>query len=361
MTKRIMFLRKAASGGPPPSVPPNWNPGIYMLSVTTNGWSTGVAGADGNVGSGYANAEIAQLIYSMQRFPGVLTGYAPLYQPAGIDGPALNAYNFNGIFNDFNNTQAQADAGGVVCAFAPQFKYYQNWNSTFNATAGSGFLPAYIYSGASSAYGDPPQGGSGAGWGFAPVLAAGPPQTYYYVAAALWNAGSMARYQAMLQALSTTSFNSTNGPYRGTYTPATHPLWACLNSGYNADIGQHGSSVQNLDFSTGGWLSSVQQFMTNAPSAVPNIPVGFPCGFGVSSNANGSGTVADQLAMIQSALAAQCGVSASDVYSDFGLPHDGATVLDRQRQHGIELRARVEPRRHELGGEGHLHAGDPGD
>lgn len=294
------------------NAPSGWYPGIYPQSVNVNGFSASVTGANSGAGSGRNHDEIAEIITSAVRFPGIFTGYGGLYTWPVFDGPTLGAYNFNGLISDFNDLQAQAAAAGVIMRYTPNIQAYSNWQSTFSAAAGQYIVPAYILNGGST-YGDGAYGGTGNGWSFTGWTGS----KYQFLEAALWNANVMARWIKMWQALYNTSFLTTAGPYSGqTYTFGTHPLICGFVDCSDIDIEMNGNPTVPADFTIGSVLTQWTTLATTLPSTIPNIPYFMTLGYGPNSNAVSSGITVYQQDLLSSLQSSGAGATASDVPGD---------------------------------------------
>jgi hypothetical protein len=331
--------------GPPPSSNVKFNPGVFMLSDNVDG------GPSGSGGNGRNASEQSAIVASMVSYPNIFKGYCAQYADWKQYEPSQGTYNFAQMVADANAFWTTCASNNVVGYYCLVIAAYQNFNNVFSATAGSdyGVVPSYI-SGNTSTYGVADTGSTQAGWllsdfgGNSPSLwSAGttyssgqtvyypniyscytskvnnntgnqPPNgTYWsvveygYVNANLSNANVAARWNAMFQALASTSITATSGPYAGVpYTFNTHPQIEMVGDWGPSDLITANSPTLSNAYSVSGWQSFWVGRSAIMAAAYPNTLFAIMPGFG----ATGQG-VSSQTAIIQS-MTGTVGISCTD-------------------------------------------------
>ena len=175
-------------------------------------------------GTGASNQYEMNLLATLD---GNVKGYMAYYTWAAIEHDQGNyswsyasnsntGVNFQNIIADFNYLQSvRPGARFIICI---QTEAWGNYGTNAGINANNDAVPDYILN--SSTYG--PAGPNGNQYGYELEFSG---SNIIAVLAATWRPAVTARLTALIQALASTSFVTTSGPYAGkTFTFDTHPL-----------------------------------------------------------------------------------------------------------------------------------------
>lgn len=227
-----------------------WHPGHYMASNNFDGTGTS-NNAEFSALNGMASNIKGWLgYYTWSAIEHDINNYSWDYGSASNTGVA-----FHNIIADFNALQSTAP--GRRFAVCLQSETFGNLGTDQSIYVNGNGVPDYILNG--STYG--PLGPNGHQYGYDLMVVGG---NIISVVAAAWRSAVNARIIALIQALASTSFVTTAGPYAGqTFTFDTHPLIEGI--GYGNDVFQ---GLQT-DYTVGAYLT--QQHALHA-AVIPSLP-----------------------------------------------------------------------------------------